>query len=39
MDKTIKYVGIDTQGRRVYRGESGILYCNMQVMKIKIIKK
>lgn len=30
MDKTIKYVGIDTQGRRVYRGESGILYCNMQ---------
>lgn len=28
MDKTIKYVGIDIQGRRVYRGESGRLYCN-----------
>lgn len=32
MDKTIKYVGTDTQGRRVYRGESGRLYCNTTIM-------
>lgn len=32
MDKTIKYVGTDTQGRRVYQGESGRLYCNTTIM-------
>lgn len=32
MDKTIKYVGTDTQGRKVYQGESGRLYCNTTIM-------
>lgn len=31
MDKTIKYVGTDIQGRRVYQGESGRLYCNTEI--------